>query len=68
MALPDLEDHLAENGVDPALSSHLISGGWNSQNFSAIVDSKAGFISAHFPGRIQWCQPQPTLLIILCIH
>ena len=43
MALPDLEDHLAENGVDPALSSHLISGGWNSQNFSAIVDSKAGF-------------------------
>ena len=43
MALPDLEDHLAENGVDPALSSHLISGGWNSQNFAAIVDSKAGF-------------------------
>ncbi|CAL1134756.1 unnamed protein product [Cladocopium goreaui] len=25
MALPDLDDHLAENGVDPALSSHLIS-------------------------------------------
>ncbi|CAL1130286.1 unnamed protein product [Cladocopium goreaui] len=43
MALPDLEDHLAENGVDPALSSHLISGGWNSQNFAAVVDSKAGF-------------------------
>ena len=43
MALADLDDHLAEHGVDPALSSHLISSGWNSQNFSAVVDSKSGF-------------------------
>ena len=43
MALPDLEDHLASHGVDPALSSHLVSNGWTSQNFAMIVESKAAF-------------------------
>ena len=43
MALPDLEDHLATHGVDPALCSQLVQNGWTSQNFSVIVDSMAGF-------------------------
>jgi hypothetical protein len=43
MALPDLEDHLASHGVDPALSSHMVQNGWTSQNFAMIVDSKAAF-------------------------
>ena len=43
MALPDLEDHLATHGVDPALCSQLLQNGWASQNFSVIVDSMAGF-------------------------
>jgi hypothetical protein len=38
MALPDLEDHLASHGVDPALSSHMVQNGWTSQNFAMIVD------------------------------
>ena len=43
MALPDLEDHLASHGVDPALSSHMVQNGWTSQNFAMIVDSKEAF-------------------------
>ena len=43
MALPELEDHLATHGVDPALSNHLVQNGWTTQNFSVIVDSISGF-------------------------
>ena len=43
MALPELEDHLATHGVDPALSNHMVQNGWTTQNFSVIVDSISGF-------------------------